>query len=751
MNPTAKIINLEAYLAWYASLTYEQAKELCDTISATMPSYKWSPEKNALEKAFMVSTWVNCPVMETLQYKWNTLNATTTAEYRNFFQFATDYDLNISIGCWVDNSYAYLYIGNPKKGVIILNPEKYLERIEPTDYSNLTPAQLRAQLGVSETSQGDANLVPAEARASLTIAGTKEQLSEREEQLNALRQEIKKVENAETGELAEIKAAIEKMRQELADKKAAMMAELNAKKAEMEVIKERLELQIYLLDSQIYAIECYAGEIVKFAQLRKGKNAPDTEPLVIHQKLRFLDEELGKLASLYTIDWSNMGLFEQFLRESPLALDTFAPNDKCVVLVRLSRTGKILGANTEYANVLDRFDYYHGKTVGIIIRNGENLYLGWTDETRIHIDDDLIVSQVIETQTPDTFDSMSKWEQERYIENQKAERTKVMDGIVSRTFIYNILQGVVDNTDLLSLPAGTKLSEPSDLVVYSVADKWLQDNRFGNFTDIVDRCNKTVNKGDVLLTVQHLTAIEAGSGYGWANHRYGDGKWENPRGRGERNRTHDCSVKDCTLYPANLIEYDEPIEMVHYTAPDGKTDNGWVAQKDGRKLFTGADGKLHMEGLTEGCVVLNEYTARKRHVFVSVEKTDSVYVWSRDRKPDKPARANFEVYEDEFINLSFMNSVWLETVITSKNLGNWRVGNQKVDYAYAIRYLKTAMEHVRNREGNESELILAASGLDNLPANWQVKLSEWKMNKNVRKINEYQAKRFAKTLKEVRK
>ena len=58
---------------------------------------------------------------------------------------------------------------------------------------------------------------------------------------------------------------------------------------ELEEKKEQLEGQIYLLDSQIYAIRCYAGEVVNFTRIRSGKNAPDTEPIVVHQKLRFLD------------------------------------------------------------------------------------------------------------------------------------------------------------------------------------------------------------------------------------------------------------------------------------------------------------------------------------------------------------------------------------------------------------------------------------------------------------------------------
>ena len=290
------------------------------------------------------------------------------------------------------------------------------------------------------------------------------------------------------------------------------MAELSRKMEELEEKKEQLEGQIYLLDSQIYAIRCYAGEVVNFTRIRSGKNAPDTEPIVVHQKLRFLDEDLGRLASLYEIQWNELDMFESFLKHSPYALDTFAPNERCIMLVRLSRTGKSIGRAMDnegrpYHNMLDRYDYYHGKTVGIIIRNGENLYLGWTDENRVHISDDLILTRaqvVTETVPEEPKEFIFQSERKRYVKEQREQRKRILDGLVSRTFVYNILQGVVDHSALLPLPKGVTLAKQSEYVIFSVADKWISDNKYGSFTDIIARCNQKVQQGDMLLTTQHL-------------------------------------------------------------------------------------------------------------------------------------------------------------------------------------------------------------------------------------------------------
>ncbi len=91
--------------------------------------------------------------------------------------------------------------------------------------------------------------------------------------------------------------------------------------------------------------------------------------------------------------------------------------------------------------------------MGIIILNGENLYLGWTEEDRVHIEDGLLISKVVTEVTPGKDpEFMFESERERYEQQQKAERRRFVDGLVSRSFVYNILQGVVEHTDMLPLP-----------------------------------------------------------------------------------------------------------------------------------------------------------------------------------------------------------------------------------------------------------------------------------------------------------
>lgn len=664
-NGTVKVAKegVSAYLAWYRTLSMADAKEISDVCSRLTKE----AAKNAGVDLYDIGRNTFSFFGHQTEENWEKQRASVSEKMLQFFHFAEEFEQPIRAALWSKEA-AFLYIGNPQKGIIVMEPEKYMTYTPDRDYSDLTPAQAMAELGSAAVC--DMSIIPVGAGTALS----------------------------------------------------------------QKTVKEQLEGQIYLLDSQIYAIRCYAGEVVNFTRIRSGKNAPDTEPIVVHQKLRFLDEDLGRLASLYEIQWNELDMFESFLKHSPYALDTFAPNERCIMLVRLSRTGKSIGRAMDnegrpYHNMLDRYDYYHGKTVGIIIRNGENLYLGWTDENRVHISDDLILTRaqvVTETVPEEPKEFIFESERKRYVKEQREQRKRILDGLVSRTFVYNILQGVVDHSALLPLPKGVTLAKQSEYVIFSVADKWISDNKYGSFTDIIARCNQKVQQGDVLLTTQHLVPeTDRPAFYPRA--------WENVRGRGERNRTHDCSVDDCTLYKANLVEYDPPIEMVEFQR---RSCQGWM---DGPFK---AKAKYFDE--KEGDIILRHYqTEPERHVFVSAEKSGE---WNWNRTSAANARANFELYDGEYINLTYLNSVWLEYVVTNKSLGDWRIGGIAVDYAYAIRYLKTALDYIRKREEGEKALLDAIDPSICQDAEWPVKLSEWKLRAGVRTITKYQAKRFAAAL-----
>ena len=379
--------------------------------------------------------------------------------------------------------------------------------------------------------------------------------------------------------------------------------------------------------------------------------------------MRFLDEELGKLISVYDFDFDDAKLFEKLLQKREDIVDVFCPNDKCVSLVRVSKTGKVFVYDA-ISEMLEAYKVYHGMTIGILIRNGDNLYIGWTDDEKINIKND-------------NFFYAPETKKVNEDDTNKVENTDVNE-MVSRYFIFSILQGALCNTDMITLPKEVKadVMKPSEYIIYSVADTWLADNRYGTFSNMIDKCNSRITVGDYILALEWNT----------------DNKGERSHSD-YRNLTHDVSMQDRGIYQIKLIEENSDF-----------------------------------------------YQFDKYRYFISLKKYnwDLVYRdggWC-DRKRD--AYALFRVFTDEFINLTYMNSTWLKYCITTQNLG----GNGRLShFADTIRYLNDALKFIKKREIEEAKWLSPYVKItDDM---WAV-LSDWKLEKGVRNINDYQAKRFAK-------
>lgn len=631
-------------------------------------------------------------------------------ELRNAISYAEKYDQPINVYAVYEGIGAWVALGS--KEFFLVEHGGYLRDYTPIkDYSHMSVGEIRALSSGANISTP----VPATVPDGLSANLIRQNVDAAEQELSDLEYQLRDAREERSAELAALKEEVERAMKALKEKKQALMDTLSAKKKELQLQVEAMNDQIFLLESQIYAIRCYAGEVVNFAQLRKGSNAADTEPIVLHQKLRFLDEEMGRLTSIYELDCSELRYFEEFLTASPVALEVFAPNERCVTLVRLSRTGQRFQMSDKYANMLEEYRLFHGNTVGIVIRNGENVYIGWTDAEQVHVTDDFIME--IDPKAfhvnNDFIGQETEAQREKRLIEERAIARQVASELVSRIFIFNILQGIVDNSDLLPLPDGITISRESDYVKFSMADKWLSDNRFGSFADIIKRCNEPqLRKGDSILTVQFLRPDNGKSIYK---------QWCNDRGRGEKNRTWDCSVSDCHVYPINMVEYDEPRQRTYY-------------RYKGMRCVTNGDGS----SLSENVEIIETKWESDPHFFVSVQKKES---------NSGTARANFEIYPDEVINLTYMNSVWLEYAINNRNLGGWIVGGKAVDYAYGIRYLNTALEQVRLREAEEAGLLNEAdpSFISTHP-DWPVQLSEWKLATGTRHLSPRSTKRFLRSL-----
>lgn len=235
------------------------------------------------------------------------------------------------VSAWQENVMAIVHYGNVDNSFMILYPERFIDFTPDKELSNISLSEIRAsyQIPVGATTElikTDASGLENESRSSLEqkVAVQKKQLEE------TVKVEEEKVSQA----LQAKKKEIERLQAELNEQKRKMEAELQALKDNAELELESLNTKIFMLDSQIYSIRSYMGETVSFTQLRHGKNAAIDTPVYLHQKLRYLDEDLGRITSLYEIQWNQIKKFETFLQHHPSALEYFAPQERCISLIR---------------------------------------------------------------------------------------------------------------------------------------------------------------------------------------------------------------------------------------------------------------------------------------------------------------------------------------------------------------------------------------------------------------------------------
>ena len=662
----AKIKNFDEFSKWYT----ENAKEYFAT-KHIWPDrlYNLQSDKNI---CFSVSEALEF-TYKCDPYDSNYYSSRFLSYLESLHSFLTSYNLSLDILLFYkkdDIDIAFVKSGNN----IFIIPSQFLNISLFKDYSNLTPSQILA-LNNPKSDLNQTGLISNTSVANVSEAQIKGKIEEGKKVEERILKEIEAVENARIGELAELQKEIEEKTRELEAKKANMMAILEQKKAEMEKIMQEMKNKLFMLESEIYSIRCFLGETVEFVKLRSGEDAPIDTPVVLHQKLWYLDEELGKIAGIYNFDFSDQKLFETFLAKNSIALEVFCGPEKCVSLVKVSKTGQTWESHsTIYGDIVENFDKYHGSKIGIIIRNGENVYLGWTDDEKINIKEDMFY-------VPDT---------EKVVNPEDAQKASSVEEIVSRYFIFSILQGAMENQKMLSLPHKESFSVPSEYIIYSAADAWLTDNRYGTFADIVDKCNSYIAKGNDVMIMESLSDGHWSSGWGGHTRTF-------DRDRNYSKRTGDVSAVNGHIYKINLIEEDE-------------------------------------------------YGDKALYISLKKDRGDYVYRGGNYYERQRASYANFRIFDCEFINLTFMNSVWLKYVITNRNLGK-SSDRKEGNFAHMILYLNRALEFVREREEKEEKLISACFPDLASVSDWPVLLSEWKIKNKVMTITEWQAKRFAKTIR----
>lgn len=717
--------------------------------------------QNEIEKIYSIHKDYTCDCnfrsdreefQQSMIEKFNKAAPKYLAELKAHLDYCNEFKQRIPV-VYIHERFYLIRFGNT--GYIIPTDAPGYTFIPLKDYTQLSVAEVRALKASSldenpSTDEKSTNLTTI-TRAQLSTAHT-----DLKSQIDSINNEMDDIKEGKHEEVQELQMQIDNLKQEMEAKKAALLAKLSEKMQQFEEMKKQLNQQIFILDSEIYSIRCFLGEVVDFACLRSGNHADVKTPVVLYQKIRYLDEEMGKICSFYNIESEQLDIFERLIAQRDDVFNTFLPAQKSIALVRLSKDGERFTYSERYHNMLDRYELEHANTIGILIRDGDYLYIGWTDDTRVNVREDMFYAP---------GETVISADDEGVAEKKTSDSN--VTAVVSRYFIFSILNGILhgnyENT-LLSLPSGVDLSLPNEHVIYSTGDGWLEDNRFGSAADIINKCNSDIRLGDNIITVQSVRPYRSQNIFQ---------TYCNDRGIGDRNRTHDVSASDKTIYPINLINY-EGSTITYYRKPK-KCEMEPSKCNPSRKVYKPnevVEDKLYLDEkskLSEWKTFFDNTIARfnysreqvsvvgepeltnvETHYYVSLLKrhSDSNYVYNGGRYTDRQreARANFELDPSEFINIEVMNSEWIKYLLITKKVDGVRIGGREINYNYFIPYLNRMMEHVKQREAEECELISKHLDLADYPE-WMVDLSEWKFKTGHHKIGVRYAKQFADYLK----
>lgn len=544
----------------------------------------------------------------------------------------------------------YLYLSF--SGTYMFWDKKYCTLVEQPDYDGLSLGEIRGLLGSNSMSAS----LPAEMNAISinSINDEKEKVKSAERELKKLKEDIS---YARTAELAKMEEEIRKLQNTLYDRKKELMAELDEKMAAMNAQMKRLNTQIQILEAEIYSIRSYSGETLELRKVRNGRKSSIETPLVVNQKMIYLDEDLARIVSIYQTEIAkHYELFEDALKDCDAVFESFCPQERCLTFFRLSKNASYRYFNVEH-RMYESEELIHGKKIGFILRDGECAYMGWMDESWRTNEDGAPV--------PVTFTENLMYQPKtdgayNHVDDASRLHNDSRNEMISRVFAMSVVQGILDNKGLLEFPEKVQVTKAGRYIVYNFATAWLEDNRFGDFATLVDNLNKRTKVKDQILICYNKHFCS---------------------GRGERDRAHDCEV------------------------PEGIN----------RVNFLESDAYGH----------------------------SNIYVSAKKRWSYKGATANVIVSKNEYINITYMNSIWMSYYVQTKKLGSYAE-----DYAKMVKHFKRAIEILKEREAEEMSYIKKYyPEADQIPE-WEIKLSHWKLNHHIRFINDFQAKRIALYLQE---
>lgn len=380
---------------------------------------------------------------------------------------------------------------------------------------------------------------------------------------------IEKVSDFEDEAFAGQLAAINNLKAEM-EAKITAMYEMQAKMmAELQSKIKLYEHELLIMRSDLTAFEYRNGLTVNFMNIHKGANAPINQPIIIHQKLIYLDEDLPRLTDLYDV---NSGSLEVAIKNSPALLEHICPTSKGITFLKMRNSAGYFELDN---TVMEFVRNVMPNEVGVLIRNGENTWFTWLDSQDISL-------------STDSFTSKSS-----------DEKTSV-SLLQSRYYLFNLIMGLIERNEILQLDhvPTNMFADPS--IIWSSADSQITDSTYVELGKIISILNRYSKTDDPIYVLNSFKDSAKYTG------RYGGGTTE--RGRGDNALTDNTRV-DKGLNKIKGIDYLSDFTYRFYVG--GEKFNWWSENsKISPSLYIEEDEFINLKFLTSSLIDYYIHTKR---------------------------------------------------------------------------------------------------------------------------------------------
>ena len=547
--------------------------------------------------------------------------------------------------CFLDQILIDFFKANPEHKFKVMAVHEGFAVVEIYSKAYIVPEEV-IELVKKTDSVAVANELMVKTDNQLTLANDLENAKEL----------IEKVSNFEDEAFAGQLAAINNLKAEM-EAKITAMYEMQAKMmAELQSKIQLYEHELLIMRSDLTAFEYRNGLTVNFMNIHKGANAPVHQPIIIHQKLIYLDEDLPRLTDLYDVD---SGSLEVAIKNSPALLEHICPTSKGITFLKMRNSA----GNYELENTVMKFiRNVMPNEVGVLIRNGENTWFTWLDSNDISLSTDSFTSKSSDEETSVSL-------------------------LQSRYYLFSLIMGLIERNEILQLDhvPTNMFADPS--IIWSSADSQIADSTYVELSKIIPILNRYSKADDPIYVLNSFADSAKYNGH------YGGGYTE--RGRGDNALTDGTSVSE-GLNKIKGIDYLSDFTYRFYVSG---VKWGWRAYESKIKpsLYIEEDEFINLKFLTSSLIDYYIHTKRigkisnsGRYVYFSHMLPILFGIKKALEEQEKVDRLHI-VAQDYDLNLltsfKFLHDVRVITPYQAKRYSKWVAGLSEEDKTYYKKLL----------------------------------------------------------------